>query len=129
VTTKQDVATKAGVSERTVHRVINDPGLVDAETRARVEAVIEEMDYRPQHRGSLPSAVPLVHAVSGRVDERTQAELARRGEVFTAKYGPKTRGWDAALIRMALDWAINPPEGVAPMPDDYLGFVDRVTPV
>jgi DNA-binding LacI/PurR family transcriptional regulator len=42
-----DVAGLAGVSHMTVSRVINGTGSVKAETRARVTAAIEELDYRP----------------------------------------------------------------------------------
>jgi DNA-binding LacI/PurR family transcriptional regulator len=42
-----DVAGLAGVSHMTVSRVVNGTGPVRAETRARVTAAIEELDYRP----------------------------------------------------------------------------------
>src|SRR3954470_6340146 len=42
-----DVAGLAGVSHMTVSRVINGTGPVRPETRARVEAAIRELDYRP----------------------------------------------------------------------------------
>ena len=42
-----DVAELAGVSHMTVSRVINGTGPVRAETRARVVAAIQELDYRP----------------------------------------------------------------------------------
>jgi DNA-binding LacI/PurR family transcriptional regulator len=42
-----DVAEVAGVSHMTVSRVINGTGPVRPETRARVEAAIRELDYRP----------------------------------------------------------------------------------
>ena len=42
-----DVAELAGVSHMTVSRVINGTGPVRPETRARVEAAIRELDYRP----------------------------------------------------------------------------------
>jgi DNA-binding LacI/PurR family transcriptional regulator len=42
-----DVAELAGVSHMTVSRVINDTGPVRAQTRARVLAAIQELDYRP----------------------------------------------------------------------------------
>ena len=41
----RDVARLAGVSVATVSRVMNTPGLVQAKTRARVEAVIEEVGF------------------------------------------------------------------------------------
>lgn len=46
-TTMKDVAQAAGVSTQTVSRVINNVSYVSAKTRHRVEAVIEELGYRP----------------------------------------------------------------------------------
>jgi LacI family transcriptional regulator len=42
-----DVAAKAGVGAGTVSRVLNDSPRVSTETRAKVLAAIEELDYRP----------------------------------------------------------------------------------
>ncbi|MDJ0954690.1 MAG: LacI family DNA-binding transcriptional regulator [Acidimicrobiia bacterium] len=44
-----DVAERAGVGVGTVSRVLNDSPLVSDRTRARVLAVIEEMNYRPSY--------------------------------------------------------------------------------
>ena len=43
----KDVARRAGTSFKTVSRVINDDPAVREETRARVQAAIEELGYRP----------------------------------------------------------------------------------
>ncbi len=45
--TMRDVAIKAGVSIRTVSRVVNNEGEITEETRQRVLAAIEELGYRP----------------------------------------------------------------------------------
>lgn len=45
--TMRDVAQKAGVSIKTVSRVVNNQGEIADSTRQRVLAVIEELDYRP----------------------------------------------------------------------------------
>lgn len=46
--TRRDVADRAGVSTAVVSYVVNNgPGKVAAATRARVEAAIRELDYRP----------------------------------------------------------------------------------
>ena len=45
--TIKDVAQAAGVSTQTVSRVMNKFSYVSEETRQRVEAVVEELDYRP----------------------------------------------------------------------------------
>ncbi|MCU1639442.1 MAG: LacI family DNA-binding transcriptional regulator [Microbacteriaceae bacterium] len=42
-----DVAKLAGVSHQTVSRVLNDEGTVRPATRARVDAAIRELNYRP----------------------------------------------------------------------------------
>ena len=44
------VAHQAGVSQRTVSRVINESPLVHEQTRSRVQAVIRSLDYRPSMR-------------------------------------------------------------------------------
>ncbi len=45
--TLQDVAKLAGVSTKTVSRVVNNQGEISAATRQRVQAAIEQLDYRP----------------------------------------------------------------------------------
>lgn len=45
--TIREIAKKAGVCEATVSRVLNNSSLVRPETRQRVEAVIQEMNYTP----------------------------------------------------------------------------------
>ncbi len=46
-TTLKDVAKLAGVSTKTVSRVVNNQGELRTETRERVQAAIEELGYRP----------------------------------------------------------------------------------
>ncbi|MFD2027243.1 LacI family DNA-binding transcriptional regulator [Promicromonospora aerolata] len=67
----KEVAAAAGVSWKTVSNVVNDTGRVGDATRARVEAVIVELGYRPNLAGrqlrrgrtnTLALAVPWVHA-------------------------------------------------------------------
>jgi DNA-binding LacI/PurR family transcriptional regulator len=45
--TLQDVATLAGVSAKTVSRVVNNQGEIKEATRLRVQAAIDELGYRP----------------------------------------------------------------------------------
>jgi LacI family transcriptional regulator len=45
--TMRDVAEKAGVSIKTVSRVVNKQGEISESTRLRVQAVINELGYRP----------------------------------------------------------------------------------
>ncbi|MFD2794092.1 LacI family DNA-binding transcriptional regulator [Promicromonospora vindobonensis] len=67
----KEVAAAAGVSWKTVSNVVNGTGRVGDVTRARVEAVIAELGYRPNLAGrqlrrgrtnTLALAVPWVHA-------------------------------------------------------------------
>ena len=48
--TINDVADRAGVSKRTVSRVINKSAKVNAKTRKRVEAIIDELNFIPNSR-------------------------------------------------------------------------------
>jgi len=45
--TLKDVAEKSGVTATTVSRVINNKGYISEETRKKVRAVMEEMNYQP----------------------------------------------------------------------------------
>jgi LacI family transcriptional regulator len=45
--TLQDVAKLAGVSTKTVSRVVNNQGEISEATRQRVQAAIDQLDYRP----------------------------------------------------------------------------------
>ncbi|MFB5662360.1 LacI family DNA-binding transcriptional regulator [Alteribacillus sp. HJP-4] len=47
MSTRKEVAAKAGVSEATVSRVFNEPGIVNAVTREKVEQAARELDYYP----------------------------------------------------------------------------------
>jgi len=51
VVTQKDVAARAGVSFITVSRVVNGLGNVKEDTRKRVQEVIEELNYHPNHLG------------------------------------------------------------------------------
>src|SRR4030042_2437694 len=46
-TTLKDVAQLAGVSTKTVSRVVNNQGEISQETRDRVQVAIEQLSYRP----------------------------------------------------------------------------------
>ncbi|MBO6573857.1 MAG: LacI family DNA-binding transcriptional regulator [Rhodothermales bacterium] len=45
--TLTEVARRAGVSVATVSRFFNDPSVVRERTRARIQAAVDELDYRP----------------------------------------------------------------------------------
>ncbi|NHZ72623.1 MAG: substrate-binding domain-containing protein [Aquificales bacterium] len=48
--TLKDVANQAGVSYQTVSKVLKGQGNVSADTKARIQAVVEELGYRPNIR-------------------------------------------------------------------------------
>jgi len=50
IPTINDVAEKAGVSKRTVSRVINNSDKVNAQTRENVQKIIEELNFTPNSR-------------------------------------------------------------------------------
>src|SRR5512136_821450 len=45
--TLEDVAALAGVSAKTVSRVVNNQGEIKESTRQRIQAAIDELGYRP----------------------------------------------------------------------------------
>ena len=53
--TLKQVAERAGVSRRTVDRVLNQRGAVKPETAQRVRAALRELDYRPDETGQRKS--------------------------------------------------------------------------
>lgn len=50
IPTINDVAEAAGVSKRTVSRVINNSDKVNAKTRANVQAIIRQLDFQPNRQ-------------------------------------------------------------------------------
>ena len=46
----KDVAKQAGVSFQTVSKVLKGQGNVSADTQARIQAVVQELGYRPNIR-------------------------------------------------------------------------------
>lgn len=102
--TIEDVAREADVSRQTVSNVLNSPEIVKEETRARVEAVIARLGYRPhasarrlRTRQSSTIGIrmdPLSNGISGSVLDRylhaLTAQAAKRGMrimLFTATDG------------------------------------------
>lgn len=99
--TIEDVAREADVSRQTVSNVLNSPEIVKPETRARVEAVISRLGYRPhasarrlRTRQSSTIGIrmdPLINGISGSVLDRylhaLTEQAAKRGMrilLFTA---------------------------------------------
>ncbi|MFF9625146.1 LacI family DNA-binding transcriptional regulator [Streptomyces griseosporeus] len=83
-TTLRDVAQRAGVSIRTVSNVVNGSVPVSDELRTRVEAALEELDYRPNlvARNLRRGRTGMIALVVPELDVPYFAELAR--EVITA---------------------------------------------
>lgn len=82
--TLRDVARRAGVSIRTVSNVVNSSVPVSEELRTRVEAALEELDYRPNlvARNLRRGRTGMLALVVPELDVPYFAELAR--EVITA---------------------------------------------
>ncbi|GAA2873782.1 LacI family DNA-binding transcriptional regulator [Streptomyces mexicanus] len=82
--TLRDVARRAGVSIRTVSNVVNGSVPVSDELRSRVEAALEELDYRPNlvARNLRRGRTGMIALVVPELDVPYFAELAR--EVITA---------------------------------------------
>ncbi|WP_344810240.1 LacI family DNA-binding transcriptional regulator [Microlunatus aurantiacus] len=76
----KDVAARAGVSLKTVTNVVHQRPYVKAETRARVQAAIDELDYRPSLAGrQLQSGRSnMITLAVPRIDEPYLGALAHR---------------------------------------------------
>ncbi|MBY6537211.1 LacI family DNA-binding transcriptional regulator [Rhodococcus sp. BP-349] len=109
MTTMQDVATLANVSAKTVSRVYNDDPHVDPETRARVNAALESLNYVPNtiatsfragHTGAIGVAVP-------DIDDPFFASIARavenRARLHDMAVIMTSLGHDASLERSLVE--------------------------
>ncbi len=85
-TTMRDVAQKAGVSIKTVSRVVNNQGEISEETRQRVLMVIDELGYRPNMiaRGLVTQQTYAVGLLVGDITNPFFPEVAR-GVLETAR--------------------------------------------
>lgn len=94
-----DVAHAAGVSRQTVSNVLNSPDIVRPETRARVEAAIAELRYRPhasarrlrtQRSSTIGVRVaPVTDGISGAVHDRFLHSLTEQAD---------RKGWRVMLF-------------------------------
>lgn len=85
-----DVGRVAGVSRQTVSNVLNSPDIVKPETRARVEAAIAELGYRPhasarrlRTRKSATIGIrldPMTNGISGSVHDRFLHALTEQAD-------------------------------------------------
>ena len=88
-TTIKDVAALAGVSYQTVSRVLNDRDLVAEETRARVLAAIEALDYRPDAsaRSLASRRTYLLGIVTADLSDYTHARILEGAEAEAREHG------------------------------------------
>jgi len=115
-----DVAERAGVSGQTVSRVVNGSPRVDPDTRARIEAALAELGYRPhraaralrtgrtQTLGLVVSTLAsvgnsrMLQAVADAADSRgyalTVVTLSRDGDVLAAFERLAEQGVDGAIV-------------------------------
>ena len=108
--TIEDVARRAGVSRQTVSRVINGKGEISAVTHARVQAVIEEMGYRPSavaqsmvagHTCTLGCISPNFSDYTfARIIEAAQVEAHRHGYFILAGSAPSEPDVEPLLEEM-----------------------------
>jgi DNA-binding LacI/PurR family transcriptional regulator len=96
-----DVARKAGVGRGTVSRVLNNKPNVDPETRARVQAVIDELDFVPSVAGRRLS-LGRSHSVAVVVPFLTRPSVVER-----------LRGIEAGLVAAGLDMMVMNVESAA----------------
>lgn len=133
-----DVAAAAGVSGQTVSRVVNGSPRVDPETRARIEAAMADLGYRP-HRaaralrtgrsGTIGVIVAtlatvgnsrMLEAVASAAARRdlavTLVSLAERAEIADAFDRLHDLGVDGAIVlneATAIAEGVSPPTGLA----------------
>lgn len=94
-----DVAAAAGVSMKTVSNVVNDFPHVRPELRARVQAVIDDLGYRPNitARRLVAGRTKMIALAIPEIDVPYFAELARRVSAEAAQYGYRV------LIQQTID--------------------------
>ena len=75
----RDVAQEAGVSIKTVSRVVNEQGEIRDETRERVLAAIDQLGYRPSKvaRALVTSRTDTIGLLIGDIQNPYFSEVAR----------------------------------------------------
>ncbi|TDD12615.1 LacI family DNA-binding transcriptional regulator [Nonomuraea diastatica] len=102
--TMRDVAERANVSIATVSFVINGTKRVAPQTRARIEAAIEELDYRRNvvARALASSRTRILALLHPDLEARPNATVIQF--VMSAAHGARERGYDLVL------WPVNDDE-------------------
>ncbi|WP_420643536.1 LacI family DNA-binding transcriptional regulator [Candidatus Leptofilum sp.] len=102
MTTIKDVAKRAGVSFKTVSRVLNDDTAVRESTRAKVLAAVEALDYRPNIMArSLRSQ--RTHTIGFISDEIGISPFA--GNMLK---GAQDRAWEQEILLLSIDTGRDP---------------------
>src|SRR5690606_14372332 len=132
-----DVAAAAGVSPATVSRVVNDPEMVRAKTRGRVEEAIRRLGYRPSRVARRlrvrSGATTLIGLVIPDLQNPFFADLARGAEDAAQRQGytvlignadedaEKEHRYLQTMLAESVDGVILPPAGrSSPMVDELL---------
>ncbi|TAA72708.1 LacI family DNA-binding transcriptional regulator [Planococcus salinarum] len=84
-----DVAKLAGVSQATVSRVMNNPEKVNAETFTKVNAAIQELNYRPNAaaRSLISRKSGIVALLCGPLEDPDNAEFSARSIAYAQEKG------------------------------------------
>ena len=98
--TSKDVARMAGVSQTTVSRVLSGASSVSTETRARVLAAIEQVNYAPNHsaRAMRTRRSGTVGIVVARLTNPFYPELLEALNRALSAQGLRMILWDAELL-------------------------------
>ncbi|MFF2486410.1 LacI family DNA-binding transcriptional regulator [Microbacterium sp. NPDC058062] len=101
-----DVAERAGVSGQTVSRVVNASPRVDPETRARVEAAMTELGYRP-HRAARALRTGRTQTIGLVVS--TLASVGNSRMLQAVADAAATRGYALTVVTLGADGVPTPP--------------------
>ena len=112
--TIKEIALKAGVSIGTVDRVLHNRGMVNAQTKERVEAVMRELNYRPNQAAQglaarkkklrisffLPNIQhhPFFEKVAHAAEKKAKDSCYNRSPLFSALHG--SSGSDAKRYQL-----------------------------
>ncbi|MGN8025247.1 LacI family DNA-binding transcriptional regulator [Microbacterium sp. 22242] len=97
------VAARAGVSGQTVSRVVNDSPRVDPETRARVEAAMAELGYRP-HRAARALRTGRSRTIG--VVAQTLATVGNSALLQAIAEAAESRGYALAVVTLGVQGRI-----------------------
>ena len=87
--TLEDVAAKAGVSQQTVSRVLNNPGIVSARTQAKVIDAMTQLSYVPNRSAQLLAgkAMPTLGLVTTSLNLHAPSQIASSVKTHAAARG------------------------------------------